>query len=58
MGEPINKTMDRADLFRPEAQPLVRELNALVRELDAKGVPASAWYGYLDSARRLRNTRR
>ena len=47
---PINKTMERADLERPEARPLIQELDELVRELHAKGLRVSSWYGGLDLA--------
>jgi 2-polyprenyl-3-methyl-5-hydroxy-6-metoxy-1,4-benzoquinol methylase len=43
----INKSMDRDDLSLPEAKVVVDELNALVREMRAKNVPISAWYGGL-----------
>jgi 2-polyprenyl-3-methyl-5-hydroxy-6-metoxy-1,4-benzoquinol methylase len=54
MPDPINKTMERADLELPEALALIDELNELVRELDAKGVSISSWYGGLSLSRSLR----
>lgn len=46
--EPINKTMDRADLAAPEAARVVAELDDLVRRLRARGVRVSSWYGEFD----------
>jgi hypothetical protein len=43
----INKTMDRADLDDPRAREVCAALNALVRELDERGLWASNWYGAL-----------
>jgi 2-polyprenyl-3-methyl-5-hydroxy-6-metoxy-1,4-benzoquinol methylase len=48
MTEPINKTMERADLDRPEARPLIEELNELVRTLESRGLAVSSWYGGLE----------
>lgn len=45
MGIIINKTMDRNDLKTPEAQRIICELNQLIKELDAKGLQISSWYG-------------
>lgn len=44
----INKTMNRADLDRPEARRIVDGLNALIRLLQARGLAASTWYGRLE----------
>jgi hypothetical protein len=41
----INKTMDRRDLFTPEAAAVVRELDSLIRELRAKNLRIGSWYG-------------
>lgn len=46
--ETINKTMDRQDLYAPEARPIVAELNALIRTLRERGLAASSWYGMLN----------
>ena len=43
----INRTMDRADLDAPAARRVCGELDALVRELDERGLRASSWYGSL-----------
>jgi protein-L-isoaspartate O-methyltransferase len=43
----INKTMDRADLATPEAGAVVGALDELVRDLSARGLPVSSWYGSL-----------
>jgi 2-polyprenyl-3-methyl-5-hydroxy-6-metoxy-1,4-benzoquinol methylase len=44
----INKTMDRQDLFSPEATAVVRELDALVRELRGRDLKVSSWYGVFE----------
>jgi 2-polyprenyl-3-methyl-5-hydroxy-6-metoxy-1,4-benzoquinol methylase len=44
----INKTMDRRDLFTPEAAAVVREVDSLIRELRAKRLRVSSWYGVFD----------
>ncbi len=44
----LNKTMDRADLDEPDARAVCRSLDDLVRELDARGLRASSWYGHLE----------
>lgn len=43
----INKTMDRADLDRPDARRIVEEVNGLIRLLRERGLAASSWYGTL-----------
>jgi SAM-dependent methyltransferase len=45
-----NKTMDRDDLLSPEGQLFVRELNALARELDRRGLPVTSWMGGLPAS--------
>lgn len=47
MDEPINKTMDRADLNEPRARAICAELDALVVDLRGRGLRASSWYGRL-----------
>ncbi len=47
--EIINKTMDRADLFEPEALRLVERINSLILELRARGLYPSSWYGTFPS---------
>jgi 2-polyprenyl-3-methyl-5-hydroxy-6-metoxy-1,4-benzoquinol methylase len=44
----INKTMDRGDLFSPEAKAVVREIDALIHELRGRDLKISSWYGVLD----------
>lgn len=44
----INKAMDRRDLYTPEAAVVVRELDSLIRELRAKNLRISSWYGVFD----------
>lgn len=44
-GSPLNKTMDRSDLERPDALEIVASLDELVRELERRGLRASSWYG-------------
>jgi Methyltransferase domain len=51
---PINKTMDRRDLERPEAQPIIEELNGLIETLSSKGLAISSWYGGLSLPPRVR----
>jgi hypothetical protein len=55
MPSPINKTMERADLERPDARPLIAELDELVRDLHAKGLRVSSWYGGLELAPAVRS---
>lgn len=45
----INKTMDRADLERPECQAVLLELFGLMRRMQARGAPYSSWYGSVDA---------
>jgi SAM-dependent methyltransferase len=45
--EVINRTMDRADLLAPESQPVVGEINDLVRRMYRTGVHMTSWYGTL-----------
>ncbi len=42
---PINKTMDLDDLRSDRARRIVDELNSLVRELRARDLRTSSWYG-------------
>lgn len=53
----INKTMSRRDLLTEEAQPVIRDLNALVRAMYARGLFMSSWVGTLPFGppRRKRN---
>jgi hypothetical protein len=44
----LNKTMDRADLDAPELRAICAELDALVRQLDERGLRPSNWYGGLE----------
>jgi SAM-dependent methyltransferase len=46
---PLNKTMDRADLHRPECQEVLLQLFALMRRMKRRGAPYSSWYGRLDA---------
>ena len=43
----INTTMDRDDLLSEEGATFVRELDALVRELERRKLPVTSWYGGL-----------
>lgn len=45
----INKTMDRADLQRPECQAILTELFALMRHMRKVGAAYSSWYGAVDA---------
>jgi 2-polyprenyl-3-methyl-5-hydroxy-6-metoxy-1,4-benzoquinol methylase len=45
MDAAIHTTMDRSDLLTDEAQPVVRELDTVVRAMYARGVYPSSWYG-------------
>jgi 2-polyprenyl-3-methyl-5-hydroxy-6-metoxy-1,4-benzoquinol methylase len=45
VAEPLNKTMDRADLDTAAARVVVDELNDLIGSLSARGVRISSWYG-------------
>ena len=42
-----HKTMDRDDLLAPEGQAFVRRLDRLARELEARRLPVTSWYGGL-----------
>lgn len=44
----LNKTMDRDDLQCPEAETVIRELNALIEVLRSRGLQVSSWYGQFD----------
>jgi hypothetical protein len=54
----INKTMSRDDLASPQARRIVRELDELVRRLEAMGLPPSTWYGELETGSRHRSWER
>lgn len=41
----INKTMDRADLARPECRTVLAELFGLMRRMRGRGARYSSWYG-------------
>ncbi len=45
--EHIHKTMDRDDLLQPEGAALVRRLDNLAREMEARRLPVTSWYGGL-----------
>jgi hypothetical protein len=45
---PINQTMDRADLEDPRAREVSTSLDALVRDLRARGLRIGNWYGALE----------
>ena len=47
----INKSMDRRDLYTPQAVAIIAELNELVRTLRNQGLAASSWFGSLDLPR-------
>ena len=47
MTSAINKTMSRQDLLTEEAQPVIRDLNALVHAMYARGLYMSSWVGTL-----------
>jgi 2-polyprenyl-3-methyl-5-hydroxy-6-metoxy-1,4-benzoquinol methylase len=49
MTEPINKTMDRADLFDEVAQPTVAAINQLIRDVYSKKLAMTSWYGTLEA---------
>lgn len=44
----INKTMDRADLDRPECRAVLVELFGLMRRMKDRGAVYSSWYGAFD----------
>lgn len=45
---PVNKSMDRNDLFAPEARPTVQAIHQLIRDMYANDVTMTSWYGSLD----------
>lgn len=45
----INKSMDRADLDRPDCRAVVLELADLMRRMQQSGVDYSSWYGTLNT---------
>ncbi len=45
---PVNKTMDRTDLDRPECRAVLAELFALMRRMKSAGAKYSSWYGGID----------
>ena len=45
---PLNKTMDRDDLALPEARAITGALDDLIRELAARSLPVSGWYGSIE----------
>jgi len=47
-GVIINKTMDRADLKRPECRAVLAELFGLMRRMHARRAPYTSWYGTLN----------
>lgn len=47
--ESISKTMDRADLDRPECRSLLIELFGLMRRMQIRGADYSSWYGAVDA---------
>ncbi len=47
MNGVINKTMDRADLSRPDCRDVLDELFGLMRRMRRRGVSYSSWYGTL-----------
>ncbi len=47
-GKDINKTMDRDDLESTGSHRIVEELNGLIKELEARGLKISSWYGKFD----------
>jgi 2-polyprenyl-3-methyl-5-hydroxy-6-metoxy-1,4-benzoquinol methylase len=53
LTEPLNKTMARDDLQRPDARRVVEELDALIGELAQQGLRASSWYGQLEETPEL-----
>lgn len=48
--EIINKTMCRDDLLSDEAEPVIQDLNRLIREMYAKDIFMSSWVGTLPSS--------
>jgi len=48
-GRPINKTMDREDLFRPDCRRVLIELFALMRTMQRAGAQYSSWYGHTNT---------
>jgi SAM-dependent methyltransferase len=45
MDAAIHTTMDRSELLTDEAQPIVRELDALIRAMYGRGLYPGSWYG-------------
>ncbi len=48
MTHPINKTMNRADLFTREARPIVEGINRLIHELYGRNLSMTSWHGTLE----------
>lgn len=44
----VNKSMDRDDLFAPEARETVQGIHQLIRDLYAKGQSMTSWYGSIE----------
>ena len=49
MSEPINKTMNRKDLFTEEAKPTIAAINDLIRDIYSKNQTMTSWYGTLEA---------
>lgn len=45
---PFNRSMDRDDLFAPEALSTVQAIHQLIRDMYAKGVSMTSWYGSIE----------
>jgi SAM-dependent methyltransferase len=48
MNNPINKTMDREDLFHEAARPTVEAINRLTKDIYRKKQNMTSWYGTLE----------
>lgn len=48
-GAPINKTMDRDDLFRADCQAVLEELFELMRLMQSRSAWYSSWYGRVNA---------
>ncbi len=48
-SDPINKTMDREDLNRPDCRLILLELFGLMRRMRRCGAACSSWYGRVDA---------
>jgi len=49
MTEPINKSMDRADLLDEAAKPTIAAINQLISDIYKKKLVMTSWYGTLEA---------